>query len=237
MNWRKLMKPAIAAFSVVFTAVVTAWVNAEMAGTPLNGMPGIVRFWKRVLLGSVPVWLAFVFIAAALACCVLWFLAYKKRTQGKVRLSIVVLSTPPPRWQIGAMAQTPCMNVSLHAQLAHLAKHSLIIVKGYLVGTECVAPFMPVTVTGPYDESVMVHFGVRPILAKDGQAITRRIVLVDQFGNAHRTNPIRIEPGRHSASQFSTSGNPIQCWFCRKVIALEELAETSAVPAHKSCIK
>ena len=237
MNRRKLMKPAIAAFSVLFAAVVTAWVNAAMTGTPLNGVPGIIQFWKSMLQGPVPVWLAFVFVVASLAGCVLWFLAYKKRMQGKVHLSIVVLSTPPPRWHIGAMAQTPYMNVSIHAQLAHMAGHSLIIVKGYLEGTECVAPFMPVAVTGPYDQSVMVHLGVRPILAKDGQAITRRIVLVDQFGNAYRTKRIRIEPGHHLASQFSPSGIPIQCWFCRRTIALEELAEASAVPAHKSCIK
>jgi hypothetical protein len=231
------MKPTIAAFSVLFAAVITAWVNAAMTGTPLNGVPGIIRFWKSVLQGSVPVWLAFVFVVAALAGCALWFLVYKRRMKGRARLSIIVLSTPPPRWHIGAMAQTPYMNVSVHAQLAHTGEYSLKIVKGYLEGTECVAPFMPVMVTGPYDESTMVHFGVRPILAKDGKAITRRIVLVDQFGNAHRTKRIRIEPGHHSASQFSSSGNPIQCWFCRKTIALEELADASAVPAHKSCIK
>jgi hypothetical protein len=172
MNWQKVMKPTIAAFSVLFAAVITAWVNAAMTGTPLNGVPGIIRFWKSVLQGSVPVWLAFVFVVAALAGCALWFLVYKRRMKGRARLSIIVLSTPPPRWHIGAMAQTPYMNVSVHAQLAHTGEYSLKIVKGYLEGTECVAPFMPVMVTGPYDESTMVHFGVRPILAKDGKAIT-----------------------------------------------------------------
>lgn len=237
MNWRKLVKPAIAALSVLFGAVVTALVNAVITGTPLNGMPGIVQFWKRVLQGSVPVWLALFLLVVAIAGCAVWFLVARKKGRQKVDLSIVVLSTPPPRWHIGAMAQTPFMNVSIHAQLAHMAGHSLILVKGYLEGTECVAPFMPVTVAGPYDPSVMIHFGVRPIPAKDGEAITRRIVLVDQFGNAHRTKRIRIEPGHHSPTQFSSSGNPILCWFCRKAIALEDLAETSAVPAHKACIK
>ena len=119
MNWQKVMKPTIAAFSVLFAAVITAWVNAAMTGTPLNGVPGIIRFWKSVLQGSVPVWLAFVFVVAALAGCALWFLVYKRRMKGRARLSIIVLSTPPPRWHIGAMAQTPYMNVSVHAQLAH----------------------------------------------------------------------------------------------------------------------
>jgi len=144
MNWQKVMKPTIAAFSVLFAAVITAWVNAAMTGTPLNGVPGIIRFWKSVLQGSVPVWLAFVFVVAALAGCALWFLVYKRRMKGRARLSIIVLSTPPPRWHIGAMAQTPYMNVSVHAQLAHTGEYSLKIVKGYLEGTECVAPFMPV---------------------------------------------------------------------------------------------
>ncbi len=237
MDWRKLIKLATAGFSVLFAAVVAAWVNATMTGTPLNGIPGIVQFWKRVLQGLVPLWFALVFVSVVLVVCVLWFAVFKKRMEAKVHLSIVALSTPPPRWHIGAMAQTPVMNVSLHAQLAHTGKHSLKIVKGYLEGTECVAPFMPLIVAGPYDESVMVHFGVRPIVAKDGQTITRRIVLMDQFGKAHRTKRIRIEPGHHTASQFSSSGNPIQCWFCKGTIALEELAETSVVPAHKSCIK
>jgi hypothetical protein len=135
------------------------------------------------------------------------------------------------------MAQTPVMTVSFRAQLAHTGKHSLKIVKGYLEGTECVIFYSDLIVAGPYDEAVMVHFGVRPIIARDGEAITRRIVLVDQFGNAHRTKRIRIEPGRHPVPNPLQAGNPIQCWFCRKTIALEDLAETSAVPAHRTCIK
>jgi hypothetical protein len=83
----------------------------------------------------------------------------------------------------------------------------------------------------------MVHFGVRPILARDGQSVARKVVLVDQFGNKHRTERIRFESSSQPASRFNPGGNAILCWFCQKTIAAEELSESSAVPAHKACIK
>jgi hypothetical protein len=239
-SW-KLRKHAIAGSSALFAAVVTAWVgawvNAKMTGTPLNGVPGIIQFWKGVFLGPVPVWLVLILLVSVVSGCFLWFTWYKKRARQGVDLRIVVLSTPPPRWHIGAKAQVPFMSISFHAQMAHMAGHSLQIVKGYLEGTECVAPFIPLVVAGPHDPSTMVHFGVRPILAHDGQSVARRVVLVDQFGNKHRTERIRFEPSSQPATRFSSGGNAVLCWFCQETIAAEELSEASAVPAHKACIK
>ena len=119
---------------------------------------------------------------------------------------------------IGSVEQhkVPFMSFSFHARLAHKAEHSLEIVKGYLEGTECVVPFMPLVVTGPYDGSVMVHVGVRPILAKDGQTVTRRVVLVDQFGNKHRTERIRFQSSSLPAARFNPSGNAILCFFVKR---------------------
>ena len=237
MNWRRPAKLSIAALSVFFGAIVTAWVNAKMTGAPLNGLPGIFHFWSGIFRRSAPVWLVCVLLALVVAGCGFWITIHTKRARGKVDLRIVVLSTPTPRWNIGAMGQVPVMMVSFHAQLAHKAELSLQIVKGYLSGTECVTPFIPLVVTGPHDSSVMVHFGVRPIPARDGQSIVRRAVLVDQFGDKHRTGRIRFDPGPRLAVGFNTGSTAISCFFCRKPIAMEDLAESSAVPAHKSCIR
>jgi hypothetical protein len=103
-----------------------------------------------------------------IAAVLFWFARDAKKAKARIDLCTVLLSTPPPQWNIGAMAKVPLMSFSFHALLAHKAEHSLEIVKGYLEGTECVAPFMPLIVTGPYDSSVIIHVGVRPILAQDG---------------------------------------------------------------------
>jgi hypothetical protein len=167
--------------------------------------------------------------------CFLCIAAYKKKSTGKVDLRIVVLPMPPPQWSIGAIGQVPFMSINFHVQMAHMAGHSLQIVKGYLEGTECVAAFVPLVVTGPHDESTMVHFGVRPIIARDGQTFARRVVLVDQFGNKHRTEQIRFAPP--VASRFNSGDSELHCFFCQKTIAMEELSEASRVPAHKACVK
>ncbi len=231
------MKAAGAVLSAILVAAVTAWINAKMAGTPLNGMPGIIRFWKKVFQGSVPVWFVLIVVVFLAAACLLWFAASRKKTGEKVKPGIVVLSTPPPRWSIGAMGEVPVMNISLHMRMAHMAEYSLEIVKAYLEGTDCVAPFFPQVVTGPYDPSVMIHFGVRPILAKDGEAFARKIVLLDQFGNKHRTERIRFQPSPKTSPGFAPGGTPLRCMFCQGTIAMEELADFASVPAHKQCIR
>jgi hypothetical protein len=237
MDLRRLKKPAIAVVTVFFGAVVTAWVRAKMEGTPLKGVPGIIRFWVGVFQGPVPVWSALIAVVVVALGLLLSFAAYKKRASGRVDLRIVVLSTPPPQWHIGAMREVPLMSISFRAQMAHLAGHSLQIVKGYLEGTECVGPFTPLVVAGPHDPPQTVHFGVRPILARDGESVAGHVILVDQFGNKHRTERIRFAPASYSAAAFNSVGNEIHCCFCKKTISLEELHESSAVPAHKACIR
>jgi hypothetical protein len=116
---------------------------------------------------------------------VLVFVVVMRRKKGisKADLRVVVLPTPEPRWGIGAMKNVPYLSIHFHARLAHQENYSLEIVKAYLEGRTCVAPFPPVVVAGPYDPSTMIHFGLHPILVEDGESVTRRVILIDQFGN------------------------------------------------------
>jgi hypothetical protein len=50
--------------------------------------------------------------------------------------------------------------------------------------------FSRVIVSGRYDPPTMVHLAVRPILAKPGEKITGRVVLVDQYGSEHLTEKL-----------------------------------------------
>jgi hypothetical protein len=212
------------------------YVKSKMEGTPLNGVPGILLFWKRTLAQPLPLW---VVVAAIGITAVVLTVVLRKRggSNTKTFLSVVILPTPPPRWSIGAMGTVPYLSVHFHARLAHRADHSLEIVKGYLKGTESVAPFLPLTVAGPYDPSVMVHIGVRPILVKDGQSFTRRVEFVDQFGKKHPTEPITFNPSRPHPHGFGQAGVQINCLICGKSIAMEDLSETAAFPVHKRCVK
>jgi len=212
------------------------YVKAKMEGTPLNGMPGILSFWKRVLTQPVP--LALLLAAIGVTAVVLTLLLGKRRMSAeKPTLSVVILPTPPPRWSIGAMATVPFLSLHFHARLAHRAGQSLEIVKGYLKGTECVAPFMPLIVAGAFDPSTMIHIGVRPILVRDGESFTRRVVLIDQFGTKHVTEPITFFPSKPHPHGFSQAGTPINCLICGKTIAMEDLSDSAAIPVHKACVK
>jgi hypothetical protein len=158
----------------------------------------------------------------------------KKGSSSKADLRIVVLPTPEPRWGIGAMKDVPFMSIHFHARLAHRENYSLEIVKAYLEGATCVAPFPSIVVAGPYDPSTMMHFGIRPILVKDGESVTRRVVLIDQFGNKHLTGKITFESATAQAERF---GPAPTCFFCRGAIAVEDLHRAGEVPAHKRCVK
>jgi len=234
MNWRKIWNWVGALLLALIPVLVAPWVNAAATGTPLNGVPGIARFWKAAIHRSLhfELWQVVVFLAVV-AALALAFRAYGKR-RSKTGLSIVVLSSPPPRWTIGAYAKTPVMFVHFHAQFAHREPHALRIVKIYLKGTECVAGFPEIVVTGPHDESVTVHTGVRPILSKPQKSFVRRAILVDQFGHKHRTEPICFEPGPNPIPHALTA---LSCHFCGQPVAMEDLAESAALFAHRKCVR
>jgi hypothetical protein len=234
MEWRKLLP----AFVVSLTVAVASWfgapyVKSKMEGTHLNGVRGIISFWKGVATRPVPTWSAVV--AVLFAVLVFVIVMRRKKEISKADLRIVVLPTPEPRWGIGAIKDVPYLSIHFHARLAHREKYSLEIVKAHLEGTTCVSPFMPVVVAGPYDRSTMIHFGVHPIFVQDGESITRRVFLIDQFGNKHVTEKVTFKPSNAPASRFGAA--PIKCFFCGGTIAMEELHEASAVPAHKRCVR
>jgi hypothetical protein len=93
--------------------------------------------------------------------------------------------------------------------------------------------------SGPYDEPSLIHFSVRPIIVKGLNRLTRRVVLVDQFGGKHVTEPVTfstipVEPWRRGV----TAENPtIKCHVCDEPISMIELHEAAAIPAHKRCVK
>jgi hypothetical protein len=191
-------------------------------------------FWKGIVTRPVPTWSAI----AAVLLAIVFFVVVMRRNKGssiKADLRIVVLPTPEPRWGIGAMKDVPYLSIHLHARLAHQESYSVEIVKAYLEGTTCVAPFPSIIVAGPYDPSTMIHFGVHPVLVDYGESITRRVVLIDQFGNKHVTEKVTFKPSNAPASRFGAT--PVKCFFCGDTIALEELDEASAVPSHKRCVK
>jgi hypothetical protein len=161
----------------------------------------------------------------------------KNKALSKTDLRIVVLPMPEPRWKIAAVGNAPTLNLTFHANLAHRTQGSLQIVKAYLEGTQPAFQFIPLVVAGPYDESQVIHLGVRPIVAKPGKAQKRRAILVDQFGDEHRTEAITFQPTVHDVRRFQSGASEIKCHFCGRSIAMEELSESSHVAAHRACIR
>jgi hypothetical protein len=194
-------------------------------------------FWKGAAAKPIPAWLGMV-VALAAALLVIAGIKRRKRRGDKVDLRIVILPTPPPRWGIGAMGNEPYLSLMVHARLAHRAHESLEIVNVHLQGTTCTAPFFPIVVAGPYDPSVMIHFGVRPILAKESKTLRRRIILIDQFGDEHKSKAVTfLPPGKYAAGRFGADDAPIKCHVCHEPVARENLFEGAHIPAHRACIK
>jgi hypothetical protein len=157
----------------------------------------------------------------------------------KVSLSVIVLTAPEPKWHVGAMGKIPMLNLTIHANLAHKSEESVKIVQAYLKGTKPVGVFFPFFVAGPYDPPSLIHFSVRPIIVKGLDRLTRRIVLIDQFGGKHITEPVTfstipVEPARRGVTDESCT---VKCHICDQPISMMDLHETAAIPAHKSCIK
>lgn len=157
----------------------------------------------------------------------------------KVSLSVIVSTAPEPKWHIGAMGKTPMLNLTIHANLAHKSEESVKIVQGYLKGTKPVGVFFSFFVAGPYDPPSVIHFSVRPIIVKGLDKLTRRVVLVDQFGGKHITRPVTfstvtVEPYRRGMLDESST---IKCHVCDQPVSMTDLHESAAMAAHKSCIK
>ena len=233
MDWRKVLGAlAVPAVGWVAAPIIKSFLD----GTPLNGLRGMWQFWKDVATHPLPVWLL---VLALLVAGVVIFVVLKlrKKPTGKADLRIVVLPTPEARWGIAAAGTTPTLNLHFHANFAHRGSGSVQIIKAYLEGTEPAFPFLPMIVAGAYDESQVVHLGVRPIIAKPGKPLKRRVILIDQFGDKHRTEPITFHPTVYDVRRFQSGASEINCMFCHKPIALEDLSESSHVPAHRKCIK
>jgi hypothetical protein len=157
----------------------------------------------------------------------------------KTALSVVVLTAPEPRWHIGAMAKTPMLNLTFHANIAHKSDESIKILKVYLKGTEPYGVFIPFFVAGPYDPPVQIHFSVRQVIVEGREKLTRRVILLDHFGGEHETVPVTFAPGLVTPQQCGLNDqNPtIKCYVCDQPIGMTELHEASAIPVHKRCVK
>jgi len=211
-------------------------IKAKLDGSPLNGLTGIIEFWRKLFGQAIPLW-AVLLVLMAVAIATVVIVRLKNKPSGKTDLRIVVLPMPEPRWGIAAVGNTPTLNLTFHANLAHRAHGSLQIVKAYLEGTQPAFPFIPLVVAGPYEEAQVIHLGVRPIVAKPGGALRRRVILVDQFGDKHRTEAITFQPTVNDVRRFQSGASEIKCHVCGRSIAMEELSESSHVAAHRACIK
>jgi len=223
---------------ITWSLVVVGWfaapiVKAYLDGTPLHGLPGILRFWKLLALSSIPVWAVVGIVGGSFA--VFLGCARRKRMSHDHDLRVVVSEMPQPQWGIGAIANVPCLNLHLEARLSHRSEESLEIVKAYLQGTEPTGPFLPIVVAAPSGGRGVIHFCVTPVISKEGQELRRRVILIDQYGNKHRTAPVRFRPAK--THPFGSSGNPINCLVCSKPISMMEFAESSSIPAHKTCVR
>jgi hypothetical protein len=226
-------------FALPIVVAVTGWfvapiIKAKMDGTPLNGLPGILAYWKGVVTTPMPIWLLFGAVIVAVAVTI--FL--KSRRKPKPNLSVIILPAPPPRWSVGKDNLGSFLTVHFHARFATTEEHPLEIVKGYLEGTEPVILFSRIIVAGRYDQSMHVHLAVRPILVQPGENLTRRLLLIDQHGNMHRTEKITFldHPSPKEVFGFG-HGTPVNCLICGQQLSMEDLHPSAAFAAHKRCVR
>jgi hypothetical protein len=228
-----------AKFLIPIGVTIIGWfavpiIKAKMDGTTLNRLPGMLSFWKHVITAPLPVWGVFLLTLAAAGISVF---ALKKRKR-KANLSIIVLPHMEPRWGIGAMRTTPFMSIHFLVRFTTTEEHSLEIVKCYLKGTTPVMLFTQVIVSGRYDEPTMVHFAVRPILAKPGEKFTARVIFVDQYKSKHLTEKLTFSDNPLPPESFGFGrSTAVNCLICRKEIALEDIHPSASFPAHRQCVK
>ena len=131
------------------------------------------------------------------------------------------------------------LNLTIHANLAHRSEESVKIVKAYLRGTKPVGVFFPFFVAGPYDPPSVIHFSVTPVIVKGRDKLTRRVVLVDQFGGEHVTEPVTFStvPVAPEQRGMTDEGSTLKCHVCDQPISMMELHESAAMPVHKRCVK
>ena len=156
MGWWKDRPTLIVLATLIVTVIglfVAPIMDAELKGTELRGLPGIWSFWVNLFSSPIPLWAVLVFLGLALITGSAYFRWSRTGGSNRADLRIVPLSTPQARWSIGAMGNVPHVALFFHARLAHTSGFSVEIVKAHLEGTECVAPFLPIIISGPYDES------------------------------------------------------------------------------------
>lgn len=228
-EWTWVAGPAIA----IAGWFAAPYIKSKMDGTPLNGLPGVFAYWKQVIVAPLPAWGVFLLVVAAVGIT----LVALKRRKMRANLSIIVLPHYEPRWGIGAQRTTPFMSLHFQARFATTEDHSLEIVKGYLRGTMPVMLFSHIIVSGRYDEPTMVHLAVRPILAKPGEKVKGRVVLVDQYGSRHLTEKVTFSDNPQPPETFGFGRSTVNCLICRKEISIEDIHPSASFPVHRQCVK
>lgn len=204
----------------MITWVMAPIIKAKVDGTPLNGLHGILGYWKHVITVGVPAWAVILAIAVAVAITLFALKGRKK----KANLSIVIMPHWEPKWGIGAQATKPFMTLDFMAKFATTEEHSLELVKGYLKGTTPVMLLPHIVVSGRYDQPTMVHLWVRPILAQPGEKVSGRVVLIDQYGSEHVAEKITFIDNPQAPEAFGfRDGATVNCLICRKGIAIEDI--------------
>jgi len=235
MSLRGAIKVAIPITVTIAGWFLTPIIKAKMDGTPLNGLPGILTYWKHVVTAPTPLWAVFLVVALAVSG---GLIALKMRKKSKPHLAIVVLPTPEPRWSIGANKKIPFMSLHFHARFATTEEHPIEIVNGYLKGTKSAAFLsLNIVVAGRHDPSLQVHLAVRPILAQPGEKVTGRVVLIDQYGNKHLTERITFADNPLPPEVFGVGRSAVSCFICGDVISMEDLHPSASFAAHKRCVR
>src|SRR5438067_1035926 len=117
MEREKKITIAISIVGLLLT--VAGWfaipiIRAKVEGEPLNGLNGVAGFWKIQTTRPIPLWLGVLAVVTIGLGTYLVVTKKKQRSADKIDLRIVILSTPPPRWYIGAMGKTPILSLMVH---------------------------------------------------------------------------------------------------------------------------
>jgi hypothetical protein len=202
MDLRKLKKPAIAGVSALFVPVVAAWVNSMMTGTPLNGVPGIIQFWKGIILGSVPVWLfalVFVFAIFTLYCAIKY--SPSRKPKGKVHFI-------PDGCNTGWAKQHETeMNARIGGTFTYEGPDSLIVLMAFLKGTE--STNFDLTLLEPDGRSqgdsqqlflphgkpvrAILYLRLSPVIGTPGQSLRREVIFRDNFNRDFGIGPVDFQ--------------------------------------------
>ena len=81
----------------------------------------------------------------------------------------------------------------MSAQLTSRSELDVAILKAYLQGTKPTGPFFAIPVPKSRSTRADMFFNVLPIVATEGERLTRRVIMLDQFGNEHLTDPVTFD--------------------------------------------